>query len=112
MSVKREKKFTKGPLEVDGTPELWPLILDKNGDLVAQVFHDDHDGEGNITTEQCEANGALFASAEGLLDELEEADAVLCQMCKRLNPQHADCTSCDDHDSRLAAIAKAYGESP
>ena len=45
-----------------------------------------------------------------LLEALKEADSSICWMCKRLNPQHADCTSCEEHDARSKAIAKAESE--
>lgn len=48
--------------------------------------------------------------------ELVEADKVICQLCKRLNPQHAQssyydgCVWCQDRENRLKALAKAEGK--
>ena len=52
----------------------------------------------------------LFAAAPGLLEALKEADADICLCCKRLNPQHENCTTCPGREVRLAAIAKAEGK--
>ncbi len=44
---------------------------------------------------------------------LTEADIVICELCKRLNPQHASspdyegCERCQDRDKRLKALADA-----
>jgi len=57
------------------------------------------------------ANGYLMAAAPDLLEALEDADEEICTLCKRLNPQHSECTSCDERDERLIAIAKARGTS-
>ena len=54
--------------------------------------------------------------APDLYWELKEADAVICELCKRLNPQHIwmnndkGCEWCEDRDSRLKAIAKVEGK--
>ena len=51
-----------------------------------------------------------------LLEELIEADRVICVLCKRLNPQHVTmdhgegCNWCEDRDSRLKVIAAAKTE--
>ena len=44
-----------------------------------------------------------------LYEELLEADAVICELCIRLNPQHANCEWCDDREPRLKLIAKIEG---
>lgn len=62
------------------------------------------------------ANAQLIISAPDLHRELVEADEVICELCKRLNPQHAPrggyegCNSCQDRESRLQALAKAEGK--
>jgi hypothetical protein len=33
-----------------------------------------------------------------LYDALEEADITICALCKRLNPQHEECTMCVDRE--------------
>jgi hypothetical protein len=67
-------------------------------------------GVGCIKGEEAEANAHLIAAAPDMLEELEEADATICSLCKRLNPQHAECESCEEREVRRAAIAKAKGE--
>ncbi len=57
-----------------------------------------------------EANAQLIASAPKLYVELVEADEVICGLCKRLNPQHENCTSCEEREYRLKAIALAEGK--
>lgn len=53
---------------------------------------------------------------EELAAQLEEADTTICELCYRVNPQHAamnagaGCKSCKDREDRLKAIAKATGE--
>ena len=63
------------------------------------------------------ANAQLIASAPNCYKELKEADALICELCKRLNPQHATadyygkgCEWCNERDSRLKALAKAEGK--
>lgn len=50
-------------------------------------------------------------AARALLDGMEEADGIICLLCKRLNPQHENCVSCRDRDVRVQDIANAKGES-
>jgi len=57
-----------------------------------------------------EANAHLIAAAPDLYEELVEADEIICQLCKRLNPQHENCTSCEDRETRLKAILKVEGK--
>jgi len=63
-----------------------------------------------------EANGYLISATPRLYEELLEADRVICELCKRLNPQHATadygkgCNSCQDRETRLKALAKAEGK--
>lgn len=46
-------------------------------------------------------------------EALKEADAVICELCKRLNPQHVSqdygkgCNWCQDREVRLKTLAKA-----
>ena len=55
------------------------------------------------------ANADLMSASKELYDELVEADDTICTLCKRLNPQHEDCTSCQDREARLKAMRKAGG---
>lgn len=44
------------------------------------------------------------------IEVLDEACTMICKLCVRLNPQHKDCTSCDDLDYLREPILKAKGE--
>ena len=35
---------------------------------------------------------------------LSSADYDICNLCKRVNPHHAECTSCQEHDDRLDSL--------
>ena len=63
----------------------------------------DTDGEDAI------ANAHLIASAPDCYEGLVEADRIICELCKRLNPQHEGCVWCEDRVERLKAIVKAEG---
>lgn len=56
------------------------------------------------------ANANLIASAPELYEELKQTDRVVCHLCKQLNPQHKDCTTCADREVRLQILAKAEGK--
>ena len=42
-----------------------------------------------------------------LLEALKKAAYMICLLCRRLNPQHTDCTQCDDIDNIRKAIRHA-----
>ena len=105
-------KFTKGPWEV--------LTLVDCGEVRAKgcVIADIHCGDfsmggGNahdIRIEECRANTNLIASAPDMREGLEEAIYDICRLCKRLNPQHENCTGCKDIEPYQEIIKKADGE--
>lgn len=46
-------------------------------------------------------------AAQKVVDELKDADSVICELCRRLNPQHeAEDCMCDERESRLRVISK------
>lgn len=76
---------------------------------------------GHIATlhgsfEEQKANAHKMAAAPRLYEELKEVDAVICILCKRLNPQHVTmdngkgCNWCPDREIRLKALALAEGK--
>lgn len=76
------------------------------GFAVAQIHNPSLEG---VKTEELLANAKLITASPELYEELVEADEVICELCKRLNPQHKDCTECQDRESRLKVIAKVKG---
>jgi hypothetical protein len=46
---------------------------------------------------------ALLDAVRELMVEVDNYDLSLCAACKRLNPQHANCTSCKDRDDLIKA---------
>ncbi len=61
-----------------------------------------------------QANAELICRAvnshDALVEALEVAEREICQLCKRLNPQHENCTSCDGMDDIKQALVKATAE--
>lgn len=53
---------------------------------------------------------ARLRAGDKLCEETKEADAVICRLCKAVNPQHSKCTSCEDRESRAKAIAEFEGK--
>ena len=64
----------------------------------------DFDGE-NAT-----ANAKLCVVAPALYDDLQETTDVICDLCRRLNPQHKHCNSCEDQERWRKSLAKAEGK--
>ena len=52
---------------------------------------------------------AIHAHGE-LLEALEETLELLCHCCRHLNPQHVECTGCQDTEQARAVLAKAAGD--
>lgn len=46
------------------------------------------------------------AEMKYLAELLEDSNVTICKLCKRLNPQHENCTGCSDLKTRIAALAK------
>jgi hypothetical protein len=76
------------------------------------VYDDPGIGKRELMTlnKQALANAHLISAAPDCYEQLKEADAVICDLCKCLNPQHVNCTSCEERKIRLKAIAKAEGK--
>jgi len=59
-----------------------------------------------------EANANLIAAAPDMYEALEEADREICELCKRLNPQHATadngkgCNYCQGRETRYQALKR------
>lgn len=104
-------EFTKGEWKIKRR-----ILAD--GDLSIQIITDTGNQYGVIATVGInkQANADLIASAPVLYEALKEADVVICQLCKRLNPQHTSspyherCKWCGERDSRLKALSLADGK--
>jgi chromosome segregation ATPase len=46
------------------------------------------------------------AEMKYLAELLEDSNVTICKLCKRLNPQHENCTGCSDLKTRNDALAK------
>jgi predicted RNase H-like nuclease (RuvC/YqgF family) len=42
-----------------------------------------------------------------LYSALKDSDRIICELCKRLNPQYVNCTTCEEREARLRILAKA-----
>lgn len=58
-----------------------------------------------------DANTRLAASAPEMLEALIEMCEDRCHTCRRFNPQHKDCRTCNDIEIGRAVIEKATGKS-
>ena len=100
--------YTKGGWEVTRHPPLDNLVVVLLGD---KPYNDSGICQVDYLSDKEEmlANANLIAAAPDCYMELKVADATICELCKRLNPQHEHCTSCEDRASRLKALLKAEG---
>lgn len=89
-------EYTKGEWELEIQDEDNATIRLKNGEI--EVFGDN-----------TKANAHLISASPDLYEELKDALQEICRLCVRLNPQHENCTSCEDMEQRRKAIAKADG---
>lgn len=101
-------KHTPGPWEVlkDSRTGLEPRIFVRTVEKKLSIAASIGPNMDGLHPEN-EANAKLIAAAPRLYTELVAADAIICNLCIRLNPQHYSCTSCLSREGRLAAIAKA-----
>jgi len=98
--------YTKGEWKAEiGYTNIW---------ITANVYPSGkkHSTVAEIPTsnDNAEANAHLIAASPDMYEELLWADEAICSLCKEINPQHATCTKCDEHESRLKALAKAKGK--
>ena len=71
---------------------------------IVATFWDGVHGEINA-----KANAMLYAASSDMLKALIESDITICELCKRLNPQHKNCISCQDREKRIKLIERATG---
>ncbi len=69
--------------------------------------------DDEATKEEVQEMANKMAAAPELLKELLDADELICELCKRLNPQHISsdygkgCNWCEEREDRLQALGKA-----
>ena len=103
-------KHTRGPWKHTGNNQSLNNYAEmvhtgKWGPMPLCVIHPRHHGD-----DTAKANARLIATAPELLEELKDALNHICYLCKIINPQHQNCTSCEDMEIRREAINKAEGE--
>jgi hypothetical protein len=96
-------KYTPGPWEVYGRGI---YQTEKAGGR--EVVHG-NGIKGRDDKDEAEANAILIALAPDLLKELISMLDELCRTCRLLNPQHANCNSCEGTEKARVLIAKAEG---
>ena len=99
---------TKGEWEVEQRGENCFVILGSERQVIAAadlVYRDK-----GLSEKENLANVNLMAASKNLYSELIGANETICTLCKKVNPQFKDCTSCLDREARLKAIHKATGK--
>lgn len=125
MKKNEQTKHTPGPWQVSRwyQGKIDQTYVSSASKSVCLLMRHDKEEPYGIDQEEEQANARLIAAAPEtaeerdrlketnaeLLEALKDSDSSNCWMCKRLNPQHKDCTSCEEHDARLKAIAQAEG---
>ena len=59
---------------------------------------------------EAEANANLIAASPDTYEGLKDALREICRMCVRLNPQHENCTSCEEMERSRLPLLKAEGK--
>jgi len=109
----KKTNHTPGPWRTYRNPHNGTFLLaggDESKKQCYAILHSADSTSPEYMNNPTEANARLIAAAPELLSELKEADEEICHLCKRLNPQHKNCTICDDRQDRLKTIAKAEGK--
>ena len=97
-------EFTKGKWELkvkfNGRPEGGQLAIGVGEEILAELRMSENDL----------ANAHLIVASPDLLEQVIEDGLTICRLCRRLNPQHTECDSCEDLEDRKKLIARANGE--
>ena len=110
-------------MELLSTPGPWEIIQYGHAIICSKILGITKGEDFNIEVarfmvantpdkrEECKANAKLIAAAPEMLDALIESRNLVCRLCIRLNPQHKNCTSCDEVESGFdKIIEKATGQ--
>jgi len=82
----------------------WKLIDMTSAAMGVNIIAGKDSFIGNIKTL---SDAKLIITSPKLLKALIDNDIIICDLCKRLNPQHKNCTICDDRQDRLNLIFEA-----
>ena len=63
-----------------------------------------------MTITEAQANADFISAAPDCYEGLKDALREICRMCVRLNPQHKDCTSCEEMERSRLPLLKAEGK--
>lgn len=63
-----------------------------------------------MDTGEAQANACMMAVAPDMYETGLDLLEVMCKLCRRLNPQHKTCQSCEEIESYRKAFAKAGGK--
>lgn len=109
-------QYTKGEWKADFTRITGHcgISIDSPEHQVANVYlnqinSDWPDSLNRHENEEARANAHLIAAAKELYETGQQLLEVMCELCIRLNPQHANCQSCDEIEEYRKAFAKAEG---
>ena len=96
---------TKGKWESEGIqPEVRGIIIrGDDGGIIARV------ATMGGTAKEAEANANLIAASPKLYEGLRDALREICRMCVRINPQHKNCTSCEEMERSRLPLREAEG---
>ena len=75
-------------------------------ELIPSVVHDPDKDNHFVDVEQCETQTEKLRKAVDLVEDLLQDR---CGTCKVINPQHKDCTSCDDMDNFRGRFSEILG---
>ena len=88
--------YTKGKRSLTGQDDSGAVNVFTNKELIATFRH--------------RADAQLDAAAPELYEGLKDALKEICRMCVKLNPQHKNCTSCEEMERSRLPLAKAEGK--
>lgn len=126
-SILKEREDNGGrgmnPKIIDNPPKMWwsgdkrvepymPKIneaLERNGltgDAKTDCYNRAYEAVYKAIIDATAERDRYKAEMKYLAELLEDSNVTICKLCKRLNPQHENCTGCSDLKTRIAALAK------
>jgi len=104
-------QYTKGEWEVQKMfPESYSyMIQDNSGKQICGIWLG-NTASREIPKIEHKANAHLIAAAPNMYETGLQLLDVMCELCRRLNPQHRICQSCEEIEEYRKAFAKAEGK--